>query len=407
MVRFIHTGDLQLGMKSNDISGRGEQLREARFAALGSIVRLAMEEAVDFVVIAGDMFEHNQVATRTVSRAVQLLQEAAPIPVFILPGNHDWYDAGSVYRRREFTDAQDGNIIVLSEAEPVEFAEDCVLYPCPVTERWCHLDPTVWIPAREDAAQIRIGVAHGTLPVPGEQRILPIEPETAQRAGLDYLALGHTHGTRRYESDRVAYCGTPEQTSFGEEGAGQVLLVSIEQGRPPRIEERRTGSLTWLAWERTIGGLPAEELASLRDEVQALEDGPRTLLRLRLGGTIAADGLPLVRESEQWLQARCENGQLLYADLQSELRTTEELEGALRVVAGQDSVIAGAIADLQSLATPEEAAPEAVWGVAPRAREELAQIWRQTGPPEGEDLASAEVAQEAMSILAEIAGEVE
>jgi len=407
MLRLLHTADLQLGMRASDASEQGERLREARFTALERIVRIAQDEDVDFILIAGDMFENNQVGARTVSRAVQLLQAAAPIPVYVLPGNHDWYDASSVYQRPAFSDAQAGNITVLSAAEPLDVADGCTLYSCPVTERWSYLDPTAWIPPREDNALIRIGVAHGTLPIPGQYRVLPIEPDTAQRKDLDYLALGHTHGLRRYDSNRVAYPGTPEQTGFGEEGAGQVLVVSIERGRPPEIEERRTGTLTWLTWEREITETVDEGLGALREEIQALDDGPHTLLRLRLSGTVGAHSLPLLSEFAEWLDARCENEQLLYAELEQDVRTSEELAGVLRQLAEQDEVIAGTIADLRSMAAPEEAAPDAAAGVAPRDRQELMEAWLSSDPPEDQELSSAAVATEALAILAGIAGEVE
>ncbi|MFW5867205.1 MAG: metallophosphoesterase family protein [Armatimonadota bacterium] len=407
MIKLLHTADLQLGMKAKDATDFGERQRAARFETLQRIVGIARDEAVNFVVIAGDMFEHNQVATRTVSRAVQFLQEADPIPVFILPGNHDWYDASSVYQRPEFAEERSGNVKVLREARPVEVGDGCVLYPCPVTERWSYLDPTDWIPQREDDASIRIGIAHGTLPIVEEERILPIEPDVAQRKGLDYVALGHTHGLRQYDSGRVAYPGTPEKTSFGEEGAGQVLLVSIERGRPPQIEERRTGSLTWETLEPRLREPVEEALASLREEIQALEDGPRTLMRMKLSGTVGAESLPLIAEFEQWLEARVENRQLLHAEVERDVRTSEELAGALRTLADQDAAIAGTIADLRSLAAPEEAAPDGSDGAAPVDRQTLMSDWLETDPPEDEDLSSADVAQQALSILAEIAGEVE
>lgn len=405
MIKFLHTADLQLGMKAEDAGERGERLREARFDALQKIVSTAREDEVDFILIAGDMFEHNQVASRTVLRAVQLLQDAAPISVYILPGNHDWYDASSVYQRGEFSEA--GNVTVLSAPEPVEVADGCTLYPCPVTERWSMADPTVWIPPREDDARIRIGVAHGTLPIPGEERVLPIETDTAQRKGLDYLALGHTHGLRLYDSGRIAYPGTPEQTGFGEDGAGQVLVVSIEAGQPPSAEPRRTGALTWLTWDRTVAEPMDEAMSSLQDEIQALDDGPNTLLRLRLDGTVSAGNLPRLAEFAEWLKARCENAQLLYAEVERNMRTSEELAGALRQLAEQDEVVAGTIADLRSLASPEEAAPAGAADVAPHGREELTAVWLATAPPEDQPLSCADIAGEALSVLAQIAGEVQ
>lgn len=406
MITFVHTADIQLGAKAQVAGDRGDRLREARFEALARIVEIARGEDVDFIVIAGDMFEHNQVAAGTVSRAVQHLQEAS-CPVLVLPGNHDWWDASSVYRRPEFAPEQAGNITVLCEEEPVEFGEGCTLYPCPVTQRWSHLDPTAWIPRREDDAQIRIGIAHGTPPMGDEDRILPIELDTAERKGLDYLALGHTHGLRRYASDRLAMPGTPEQTSFGEEGAGKVLVVSVERERPPRIEERRIGTLTWPTWERELTEPVEDALGALREEVQGLEDGERTLLRLRLTGTVGAGSLPAVAQFEQWLDARRESGLLLHAEVERDLRTSEELAGALRTLAEQDEVIAGTIADLRSLAAPEEAAPDDASGVAPRDRQELMEAWMKTDPPEDEKLSSAGVAREALEILAQIAGEVQ
>ena len=407
MITFLHTADLQLGMKAKDASDCGERQRAARFEALQRLVRIAQDDDVDFVVIAGDMFEHNQVGTRTVSRAVQLLQDVAPIPVFILPGNHDWYDASSVYQRPEFADDRSGNVTVLREARPVEVADTCVLYPCPVTERWSYLDPTDWIPQREDEAMIRIGVAHGTLPIVEEDRVLPIEPDVAQRKGLDYVALGHTHGLRQYDGGRVAYPGTPEKTSFGEEGAGQVLLVSLERGRPPEIEQRPTGSLTWETLERELREPVEDALSALREEVQALDDGPNTLLRLRLSGTVSAESLPLLAEFGEWLDARVENAQLLHAEVEREVRTSQELAGALRTLSDQDPAIAGTIADLRSLAAPEEAAPEGPDGAAPVDRQTLMADWLSTDPPDEQDLSSADAAQDALRILAEIAGEVE
>lgn len=407
MTTFLHTADLQLGMKAKDVSDRGQQLREARFNALERMVEIARDEEVDFILIAGDMFEHNQVATRTVSRAVQLLQAAGPIPVYILPGNHDWYDASSVYQRREFSDAQAGNVTVLSTPEPLEATDECTLYPCPLTERRGYMDPTVWIPPRANDGHVRIGVAHGTLPTAAEEPIFPIDPDTPEKKGLDYLALGHTHSLRLYDSNRLAYPGTPEQTTFGDDDPGQVLLVSIEPGRPPDIEPRKTGTLTWRTIEREIEEPAGEALKALREDIENLEDGPNTLVRLRIRGTLGADSLSLLSELDKWLQARCANEQLLHAEVDTDIRTSEELAGALQRLADRDEVIAGTVADLQSLANPEGAAPEGAANVPPKAREELTEDWMATDPPEDRDLSSSDVAQEALAILAEIAGEVE
>ena len=89
MVRFVHTADVQLGMKATEVGERGAALREARLEALRRTVALVREREADFLLIAGDLFENNQVKPVTVSQTVQILQELDPLPVYILPGNHD------------------------------------------------------------------------------------------------------------------------------------------------------------------------------------------------------------------------------------------------------------------------------------------------------------------------------
>ncbi|GAH28788.1 unnamed protein product, partial [marine sediment metagenome] len=271
MVRFLHMADMQLGMRAQDATEVGQRLRDARFETLKRCMELAKTEEVNFVVIAGDLFEDNQVRPHTVSRAVQILQEADPIPVYILPGNHDWLDAGSVYERSEFAPDAARNIVVLREREPVEATKGCVLYPCPVTRRWDLADPTEWIPVREDDKLVRIGVAHGCLPVPDKEREFPIEVDTPQRKGLDYLALGDWHSLWVYEGGRLAYPGTPEQTSFGEQRAGHVLVVAIERaGHPPEVTPHEVRGLVWEHWEEELREPADGALADLRERIEEL-----------------------------------------------------------------------------------------------------------------------------------------
>ena len=95
---------------------------------------------------------------------------------------------------------------------------------------------------------------------------------------------------------------------------------------------------------------PADQaLVGVREQIEALPDGPNTLLRLTLTGAVGSHELPLVDQLETWLQARCDNQKLLYDELRSELRTTEALEGALRDLAESDEVVAGAVADLRAM----------------------------------------------------------
>lgn len=349
MVKFLHTADLQIGMRATDASTKGERLREARLATLEKIVHLAQQEEVDFIIIAGDLFEDNLVYLKTVYSVIQLLQRSTPIPVFILPGNHDPLDSGSIYKRSEFDSDLTGNIRILDEAKAISFYDKCILYPCPVMERWSPADPTDWIPTRDDSS-IRIGIAHGSLPL-GQVSDYPISQDVCAVKGLDYLALGHWHGRTLYGDNAMAYPGTPEQTRFGEKEAGSVLIVTIEAaGTPPITESHPVNTITWLDWTRDLSSSPELIIQMLQEEIKQFPAGANTVLRLTLTGVIPAEILRLITELDMWLQARCDNGDLLYAELKTQLQTIEAREGALHELIERDPIIGEVLATLQYLA---------------------------------------------------------
>jgi hypothetical protein len=119
LARFVHSGDWQLGMKRRFL-GEEAQARfdEARFEAIRRIGRVAHEESCEFVVVCGDVFESNAIDRRTVARALEALAEVR-VPVYLLPGNHDPLDGGSVYHSRAFRDGAPSNVHVLESAQPL------------------------------------------------------------------------------------------------------------------------------------------------------------------------------------------------------------------------------------------------------------------------------------------------
>jgi exonuclease SbcD len=100
MLRIIHTADVHLGARHDDLGEQASAQRERQFAAFVATVDLAIAEKVDLVLIAGDLFDSNVQPRRSVERvAAQLKRLAeAKIRVVILPGTHDVYDRSSIYR---------------------------------------------------------------------------------------------------------------------------------------------------------------------------------------------------------------------------------------------------------------------------------------------------------------------
>ena len=73
---------------------------------------LAADAGAEFVVVAGDVFEDNQLAPQVISQSLEAMR-AIGIPVYLLPGNHDPLDASSVYTSALFTAECPANVTVL------------------------------------------------------------------------------------------------------------------------------------------------------------------------------------------------------------------------------------------------------------------------------------------------------
>ena len=145
-------------------------------------------------------------------------------------------------------------------------------------------DLALSLPARpEGDTRIRVGLVHGsTFDMEGYQTNFPIARDAPKQRGLDYLAVGDTHGFRVITEGGVApivYPGAPEQTRFGESGAGQVALVTLlALGARPIVTPLKVGRWTWR--DETVTSL--ESLRRL-----ASEDLSTTVLRLRLDMTVS------------------------------------------------------------------------------------------------------------------------
>lgn len=280
MPRLLHTADWQIGrhyLLDRSRGGRFSEedaalLMEARFTVIERIANLATAEAVDAVLVAGDLFDAQTVSDRTIHRAFQLMA-AYKGPWILIPGNHDAALAESVWSRAKRLGAIPANVHLLLEPKVSLFTEHrLAILPAPLTQRQTYHDLTEWFDDAETPADyLRIGLAHGSvagqLPESADSPN-PLAPTRAQTARLDYLALGDWHGLKQID-ERTWYSGTPEQDRFKDNGAGQVLLVDIEQpGAQPQVTPHRIGQHQWLKREFTLA--VESDLDSLFAELQQL-----------------------------------------------------------------------------------------------------------------------------------------
>lgn len=298
MVRFLHTADWQMGATSRQVGSRSRELRKMRHRVISRIAAVALERRVDFIVVAGDTFESNDVDDSAVNEVVEVLNGLQPLPVFLIPGNHDPATNDSVWTRQSWNRAGP-HVKLLTERREVLFGENTVLYPCPVEQKRSRIDPTEWIPSRGSGDErTRIGIAHGSIDtLPGALNF-PISSRRAQVCGLDYLALGDWHGMRSVGG--AHYPGTPEQTNFGEQDAGSVLIVELEHGHEASLDKVPVGDTRWVEIESTVR--EESDVGNISRLVASQGDMRNCLFRVRLNvtdetGTAILDRLSVLRDS--------------------------------------------------------------------------------------------------------------
>jgi len=295
-VTFLHTADWQLGMTRHFLSPDAQALFTAdRLATLERMGEIADEVGAQFVVACGDVFEDHRVSARIVSQALDRLR-GIPVPVYLLPGNHDPYDAASIYRSEVFAKRCPPNVTVLSTPGVREVADGIDLVVAP----WSTKSPTGDLVGEQVARltrgdRLRIVVGHGgtALLVPGsDPAIVAVDPlEAAVRSStVDFVALGDRHSvTDVGGTGRIWYSGAPEVTNFDdvETRPGRVLAVSLTRGstQTATVDEHVVGRWRFTSMTAEITG--AADIEALAARLDEMPDKARTVVRLGLVGTVS------------------------------------------------------------------------------------------------------------------------
>jgi len=273
--------------------GAQERFSQARFDAIRTLGRIAKEEDCLFMVVCGDIFESNQVDRKTVARALEALKDV-PVPVYLLPGNHDPLNAASVFHSNTFVQRKPAHVHVIESAAPLTVAPGLELVGAPWTSKRPVVNPIqeALEASLPTSGVIRICVGHGAVDLltpdresPGVIVIAAVEHAIAERK-VHFVALGDRHSlTKVGSSERVWYCGTPESTDFSETRSGFALVVDIGDGYVV-TKEAQIGQ--WQFVERRHVDLnTGDDMESLGQWLEKIENKAETVVRLHLVGSIS------------------------------------------------------------------------------------------------------------------------
>ncbi len=286
MLRLLQTSDLHLGARNLDLGEAAATLRDRRFAAFERALALAISEHVNLVLIAGDLFDTNEVTRGLVTRVVAGLAglAAAGIRTVILPGDHDRAGSSSVYRAFDLS-ALAGTPASVAVLDPAAGpAGDLAMN-----------DLGLILTARFPAPDLpddrwRIGLVH--------RLVRPRDDEIAG-AGVDYLAVGGPHEAASGVAADVAWAasGAPDLVDAGRDRAGEIIIVKLDERgdrRSVSVERHRVGTTRYETINVDLGTFADD--AALEAAIAARADGGAgadLILDVRLAGawsdTLEAD----------------------------------------------------------------------------------------------------------------------
>lgn len=228
-VRFLHAADLHLDSPFEGLrAGKAAVRRSEQRQLLQRMADLVRAERLQLVLLSGDLLDSDMSYAETGEALCSALRQMA-VPVFISPGNHDWYSAHSPYARLDLPD----NVYVFrkNEIEKVELPElGLRIYGAAFTgPESPSLLPGFKVLRREGTLDLLC--LHGEV-TKQETPYAPIREEELAASGVHYAALGHVHKASkllRAGQTWYAWPGCPEGRGFDETGLKTVNVVTLSE----------------------------------------------------------------------------------------------------------------------------------------------------------------------------------
>lgn len=295
--RFVHAADLHIdspfsGLReaSPEIASR---LQNSTFDAFRNLIDLCLEERVDFLVIAGDIYDGADRSVRAQLRFRDGLAElsAAGIQTFIVHGNHDPLDGWQsdiTWPEGVYSFGPDPEWRVVERAGQAIAQVQGVSYPTrTVTDNLAARFSTP-----PDGDLFSVGLLHCNLgDDPAHDNYAPCTVDDLVSKEIDYWALGHVHTrtVRREHGCTIAYPGNIQGRHPNERGARGCYLVDAGEDRMASVAFQPLDVVRWETVEVSIDGLPGpvelrEAIVESVLQASGSSDGRDLVCRVTLTG---------------------------------------------------------------------------------------------------------------------------
>ena len=376
--RFLHAADIHLDSPLHGLSRYEglpvDEIRSATRAAFDGLIQAAIDEAVDFVVIAGDLFDGDwrDMATGLYfAKAVGRLDRAG-IPTFILAGNHD--SASSI--TRALTWPLNIRVFNTKRAETHILADlGVALHGQGFSTPAVSENLVLAYPAAVDG-HFNVGILHTALSGrPGHANYAPCTSDDLRGLGYDYWALGHVHEFEIVsEHPHIVFPGNIQGRNIRESGSKGAVIVTVEDGVVRAVDRIDLGVIMWTRVDIDCTGAAPDDIV---DRVRAglslvrgeSAGGRAIIVRVSLVGAMKGAGEVLDRAAvlrEEVRAVALSISSDLYVEKVRVLVTEpgdggqailgEDLDGLIAEASGSPELVASIEADLGRFVTTAKTA---------------------------------------------------
>ncbi len=226
-VKILHCADVHIGAEESFLGFRAESRRRETLLTFEKIVDLCLENDIEVLLIAGDLFHSNNVEKSFFDAVISKIHSAKNLKVVYIAGNHDPLNPRSYFSSAELPQ----NLYILGGKEAYIYFEELNLrvYGRSFSSAFLQGKSTPdLIPPEDDV--INIALIHGELGGAPDSPYNSISKEYIESSKMDYIALGHIH--KRSDVGRIgdtyfAYSGCPEGQGFDELDQKGVLMGEV------------------------------------------------------------------------------------------------------------------------------------------------------------------------------------
>jgi DNA repair exonuclease SbcCD nuclease subunit len=262
---FVHAADLHLDSPLAALHVDNPDLfhilRSATFEAFDRVVQLCLDRRVDFLLVAGDVYDGVDRSLRAQVKfrdGLQRLHEAG-IRSFVVHGNHDPLDGWS-----STLEWPSGVHVFGDHVETVEVKKEGSLLACVQGISYLKRDErrNLSLLFHRAGPDFQIALLHANVGSDtGHEPYAPCSLEDLRKPEMDYWALGHVHSKRVLSEHLpfVVYPGNTQGRNIKETGEKGCYLVKVGDDKEVEMEFHATDVIRWTSYDLPIHDLQTEQ----------------------------------------------------------------------------------------------------------------------------------------------------